>query len=82
MILERYVNIRRMSRLHAEARRRWMIATVPSWPARPLFRRVARWKNRAHAGADLLGRVLEVAGLVIFVTVLGTMPVIVAAFAG
>ncbi|WP_027133856.1 hypothetical protein [Geminicoccus roseus] len=58
-----------------------MIATVPGWPARPLFHRIARWKDRAPLSADLLGRALEVGGLLVFVTVIGTVPVIVAAFA-
>jgi hypothetical protein len=59
-----------------------MIATVPGWPARPLFRRPARRKRQPCPGVDLLGRVLEVAGLLVFVTVIGTVPVIVAAFSG
>ncbi|WP_159710913.1 hypothetical protein [Geminicoccus flavidas] len=59
-----------------------MIATVPSWPARPLSSRIGRWKGRARLGTDLLSRLLEVAGLVAFVAVLGTMPVILAAFSG
>ncbi|WP_191060561.1 hypothetical protein [Geminicoccus harenae] len=59
-----------------------MIATVPGWPARPLSSRIGRWKNRTRLGADLLSRLLEVAGLVAFVAVLGAMPVILAAFSG
>lgn len=59
-----------------------MIATVPGWPAPKLRRQAKRRPERPREQADLLGRALEVAGLVIFVTVLGAMPVIVAIFAG
>jgi hypothetical protein len=58
-----------------------MIATVPSWPNRPLFRRNRR-RQHTRMGTDLLGRALEVIGLVIFVAVIGTVPAIVAVFSG
>ena len=59
-----------------------MIATVPSWPTRPLFRRSFRLKEPVRVGADLVGRALEVVGLVIFVAVMGAVPAIVAAVTG
>lgn len=58
-----------------------MIATVPGWPARPVFQVGSRMKSRMRLGTDVLGRAMEVVGLVVFVAVLGLMPVIVALFA-
>lgn len=58
-----------------------MIATVPSWPARPLFRSHGRQRERLRQTTDLLGQAMEVVGLVIFVAVLGAVPVLVAIFA-
>jgi hypothetical protein len=59
-----------------------MNAIAPRWPARPVPRKRLPLKKALYATADAFGQALEVAGLVIFVAVLGTMPVIVAAFGG
>jgi hypothetical protein len=58
-----------------------MIATVPSWPARPLFRGNGRGRLCLRQSAGMLGQAMEVVGLVIFVTVLGAVPALVAIFA-
>ena len=42
--------------------------------------RADRRRAVVREGVDLAGQALEMAGLIVFVTVLGTVPVIVAAF--